>query len=270
MRAKVLIDNISRDGLIAEWGLSVWIEYEGRKILLDTGTTGKFAENARAMGVNLAEAEAGVLSHAHYDHANGIDAFFELNHQAKFYLRAGIRENCYGKKGWKYHYNGIRRGMLKQHVDRFCFVEGNFMLMPGVWLIPHTSAGLEKIAARSGLYVRRGLRMLPDNFAHEQSLVFETEKGLVVFNSCSHAGPDNIIAEVRSAFPGREICALIGGLHLFKLTDEEVRAFAGRLRSTGVKKVHTGHCTGERAFEVLKEELGEIVDQLCTGMEIEV
>jgi 7,8-dihydropterin-6-yl-methyl-4-(beta-D-ribofuranosyl)aminobenzene 5'-phosphate synthase len=100
--------------------------------------------------------------------------------------------------------------------------------------------------------------------------VLETENGLVIFNSCSHAGPDNIIAEVSAAFPGKKICALIGGLHLYKLTDEEVRAFADRLRKTGVKKVLTGHCTGDRAFVVLKEELGETVEQLYTGMEIEV
>ena len=68
MFARVLIDNLSRDGLISEWGLSLWIEYEGRKLLLDTGTTGRFVENARGMGVPLEQAEAGVLSHAHYDH----------------------------------------------------------------------------------------------------------------------------------------------------------------------------------------------------------
>ena len=92
----------------------------------------------------------------------------------------------------------------------------------------------------------------------------------MIFNSCSHAGPDNIISEVRAAFPGQKIAALIGGLHLYKLTDDEVRAFAGRLRATGVQRVFTGHCTGDRAFEVLKEELGDIVSQLRTGLEIEI
>jgi len=120
------------------------------------------------------------------------------------------------------------------------------------------------------LYVRRWMRMRPDNFSHEQSLVFETERGLVIFNSCSHAGPDNIIAEVRAAFPGRKIYALIGGLHLYKLTDDEVRGLAERIRETGIELVCTGHCTGDRGYEVLREELGAGVQQLFTGMEIEV
>ena len=36
----------------------------------------------------------------------------------------------------------------------------------------------------------------PDSFAHEQSLVIETKHGLVVFNSCSHTGMTNILADI--------------------------------------------------------------------------
>lgn len=270
MLAKVLIDNLAAEGLFGEWGLAVYIETNGRKILLDTGTTGKFAENADRMGVNLADVEVGVLSHAHYDHANGMDAFFERNHRAKFYVRKGSKENCYGKKEGKFHYNGIRRGLLRQHAGRIVYAEGNCEILPGVWLIPHSSDGLEAIARRSSLYVRRGLRMRPDSFAHEQSLVLETENGLVIFNSCSHAGPDNIVREVKCAFPGKKVHAYIGGLHLYKLTAEEVRALADRIRKAGIGRVITGHCTGDAAFAVLKEELGDGVAQLYTGMEIEI
>lgn len=270
MIAKVLIDNLSAEGLFGEWGLAIHIEYNGHKILLDTGTTGKFAENADAMGVNLAEVECGVLSHAHYDHANGMDAFFDRNQRAKFYVRKGSRENCYGKKEGRFHYNGIQKGLLKRHAGRIVYADGCMEMLPGAWLIPHSSDGLEAIALRSGLYVRRGLRMRPDSFAHEQSLVLETENGLVIFNSCSHAGPDNIVAEVSRAFPGKEICAYIGGLHLYRLTEDEVRALAGRIRSAGIRRVITGHCTGDAAFAVLKQELGDGVEQLRTGMEIEI
>lgn len=270
MRAKILIDNIAPEGFIGEWGLAVWIEHRGKNILLDTGTTGAFAENARKMGVSLADADAGVLSHAHYDHANGLDTFFGINSGAKFYLRAGTRERCYGKKDGRYHYNGIQRGLLKRRADRIVYVRGNYELLPGAWLIPHSTPGLEKIAARSNLYVRRGLRMVPDDFSHEQSLVLETENGLVILNSCSHAGPDNIIAEVRSAFPGKKISTLIGGLHLCKLNDDEVRAVAAGIRACGIDRVYTGHCTGDRGFEVLREELGDSVQQIRTGMIIEV
>lgn len=270
MLAKILIDNIAPEGFTGEWGLAVWIEYNGQKLLLDTGTTGAFAENARKLGVNLAEAQVCAISHGHFDHSDGLRSFFRENDHARVIFRDTAQKRYYGKKEGRYRYIGVAREIFRKFAGRIDFARGNVQILPGAWLIPHSSAGLEKIAARSDLYVRRFLRLRPDSFSHEQSLVFETEQGLVIFNSCSHAGPDNIISEVRAAFPGQKIAALIGGLHLYKLTDDEVRAFAGRLRATGVQRVFTGHCTGDRAFEVLKEELGDIVSQLRTGLEIEI
>ena len=110
--------------------------------------------------------------------------------------------------------------------------------------------------------------MVPDDFGHEQSLIFETDKGLVVFNSCCHAGADRIVTEVAEAFPGSPIYAVIGGFHLYDTPPEEVRAFAGRLRDTGVQHIITGHCTGQEGFDILKEELGDKVRQTEVGLEL--
>ena len=92
MLARVLMDNLAGDGFIGEWGLSIWIDHEGRNLLLDTGSSGRFVENAKRMGVALETVQLGVLSHAHYDHANGMDAFFDVNDHARFYLRSGAAE----------------------------------------------------------------------------------------------------------------------------------------------------------------------------------
>ncbi|MCI8465856.1 MAG: MBL fold metallo-hydrolase [Lachnospiraceae bacterium] len=270
MFAKILIDNRSENELACEWGLAVYLEYEGEKFLLDTGTTGIFVKNAERMGVCLGEVQYGILSHAHYDHSDGMAAFFEKNQKAKFYLRKGAGENCYGKRWIFYKYDGIARGLLETYKDRIVYVEGQLELVPGVWLLPHTTPGLEKIGKRAGLYIKKGRKWVPDSFAHEQSLVFDTKEGLVIFNSCSHGGADNIIREVSEAFPEKSICALIGGLHLYRSTEEEVRALAGRIRETGIRSVITGHCTGDRAFRILKEELGKVARGLYTGMEFTI
>ena len=103
MRATILVDNHAPDGLLAEWGLSILIEQEGRRILLDTGSSGRFLQNAAALGFDLSQVEAAVLSHAHYDHADGMAAFFAQNAAAPFYLCGGAAENCYRK-------NRIRSG----------------------------------------------------------------------------------------------------------------------------------------------------------------
>ncbi len=269
MYAKILIDNITKNEWLAEWGLAVYIEYEGHKLLLDTGTTGKFTENADAMGIDLKDVEAGVLSHAHYDHSDGLEAFFERNGRAKFYLRRGAAENCYScQPGEPEKYIGIKQGYLSRFSDRIVYVDGDYELFPGVTLLPHKTPGLSGIGEKAGMYVRINGRMKPDPFSHEQSLVFDTDKGLVIFNSCSHGGADNIINEVSETYPGKKICALIGGFHLFRSPDDEVRALAERIRRTGIERIYTGHCTGDRAMEILKEELGDKAEQIYTGLEI--
>ena len=117
MKAVILIDNLTKGSLAAEWGLSVYIEHKGHRILLDTGASDRFARNAEQMGIDLRAVEFGVLSHAHYDHADGMAAFFDRNSKAVFYLREGSGENCYGKR-WIFHkYIGIRKGYLKKYED---------------------------------------------------------------------------------------------------------------------------------------------------------
>lgn len=268
MKATVLIDNIAQDNLISEWGLSIYIEYGEQKILLDTGASGKFLKNAGNMGIDISQVDIGILSHAHFDHANGMQRFFSINNKAKFYLREGSKENCYSKKSFIPFYIGIKKGTLKEYSDRIQFVEGDYEVSKGISLISHKTEGLEIIGKANSMYIRQGRKWLPDNLAHEQSLIFETEKGLVIFNSCSHAGADTVIQEVANTYPGKKLYALIGGFHLYNTPEESVHTLAHRIKDTGIEKVYTGHCTGGKAYQILKKELGDSVCQLKTGLTI--
>ena len=78
MKATVLSDNIPAENLGCEWGLSIFIEYHGKHILLDAGASGLFLTNADVLGLNMKDVDFGVLSHAHYDHADGIPEFFGI------------------------------------------------------------------------------------------------------------------------------------------------------------------------------------------------
>ena len=104
MIAKVLIDNITKNDLISEWGLSFYIEYQGHKILLDTGASGNFAENAKQMDVKLNEIECGILSHAHYDHTGGVNKFCKLNQKAQIFMFSPYNEKYYASSGLGYHF----------------------------------------------------------------------------------------------------------------------------------------------------------------------
>ncbi len=261
----VLVDNAAAPPLAAEWGLSILIAADGMKLLLDTGAGEAFAQNARRLGVELADVDVGVLSHAHYDHADGLEAFFARNRKAPFLLREGCGETCCALKDGAWEYIGVRRGVLKEYEDRIRYVGGVYAVADGIWLVPHRGADYSSIALRNGLYTLRGGKRVPDDFAHEQSLVIETEKGLLVFNSCSHTGVANVLADVREALGRADVYAYVGGLHLFRMTDGELEPLCDGIGRSGIRRIFTGHCTGDRAFEVLKARLGDRIEQFSSG-----
>ncbi len=269
MKATVLIDNIAKDKLKGEWGLSVFIHQGDTRILLDTGASESFALNAEKLGIPLKKVDCGVLSHAHYDHADGMDKFFALNSRAKFYVSNNCKENCYGKRWIFSKYIGIKRGILETYKDRIVFVKGDKVIADGVKILSHKTKGLEERGKKDGLCIKENRKLRPDDFAHEQSLVVDTDSGLVIFNSCCHGGADTVITEVQKSFPNKKIYALVGGFHLYKASDEDVRALAERIKKTGIEKIYTGHCTGKKAFDILKKELGDKAEQLHVGLVIE-
>ena len=86
----ILVDNHAGDGLTGEHGLSMWIRIPGKTILFDTGQGSVFEKNARALGVDLGETDALVLSHGHYDHTGGIPAALREAPEADVYCHPGV------------------------------------------------------------------------------------------------------------------------------------------------------------------------------------
>ncbi|HEX2944418.1 MAG TPA: MBL fold metallo-hydrolase [Clostridia bacterium] len=278
MKVTALIENKAGEGLFGEHGLAVHIEYNGKQYLLDTGASDQFIVNAGRLGINLAEVDTAFLSHSHYDHSSGFGGFFGQNDKARVYLQNTAKEACYIKIGPFRHYVGIPKGLLEKYSERFVFLDGDHKVDEGVWLVSHKTEGLASIGKKARMYRKTKNGLTADDFGHEQSLVFEAGDGLVILNSCSHGGIDNIVEEVGKTFDGREVTAVFGGFHLmgFRGNDtisgkpEDIKGLGKRLKDLGVKNVYTGHCTGNTAFNILKEELGERLHYFHTGASIEL
>lgn len=72
MRIITLSENTAgRMGFLAEWGISILVEVDGLKILLDTGYNISVVHNAPLLGVDLSTIDKIVLSHGHQDHTGG-------------------------------------------------------------------------------------------------------------------------------------------------------------------------------------------------------
>ena len=270
MHITVLSDNNGTDLLPGEWGLSILIEYNGLRILLDAGASGLFMKNASVLGKDLQTLDFAVLSHAHYDHADGFVPLLRENPAFRIFVRSCTEANCYAEKENGMEYIGVAPALLEEFEDRLVRADGDYRLAEGVWLIPHKGRNRAQIGVRERMFLKYCFTLHPDAFSHEQSLVFETERGLCIFNSCSHAGASEIIEEVCKTFPGRPVYAYVGGFHLHRKTPEEVERFAGRLEAAGVERILTGHCTGDEAFAILSGRLGERISQFRAGLETDI
>ncbi|MCC8139225.1 MAG: MBL fold metallo-hydrolase [Lachnospiraceae bacterium] len=277
IQVTVLIENTSDGSLACEHGLSLLIEHAGRRILLDAGSSEAFCDNADALGISLTGLDACVLSHGHYDHSAGFERVFLRDPSAKVYAQKGALDIYISMNGGMHEISVPQN--VAAHRDNFLLVSGIREIFPDTFLVPHNTGGLARIGEKKGLYKSRNGQNVPDDFAHEQSLVIDTENGLVVFNSCSHAGAANIIREAREACGRKQVFAYVGGLHMkgkekgreiCTFSEAEIDALCDAFLQEGIAQIYTGHCTGAPGFEALQRRLGDRVHRLTTGLRFEI
>ena len=274
MKVTVLVENTSSEDLKGEHGLSLHIEHNGKDYLIDTGKSGLYLENANKIGVDLSNVNTAFLSHAHYDHSGGFNEFFNINSKASVYLQESCRDKYYYKiKGPIKKYIGIPKGILEQYDNRFEYLGGFKEIDDGVFICPHSTDGLNARGKRTNMYSKVNGELLVDDFSHEQTVVFEENEELYLFNSCSHGGVENIIEEIKEIFPNKEIKAFFGGFHMMGargvnscvFSQKEVENTAKTILKSSNATFYTGHCTGNVASKWLKEVLKDRFVQLQTG-----
>ena len=278
MKIITLIENHTDNQLKCEHGLSFYIEYNKKAYLLDAGQSALFSENAKALGISLQRVDKAFLSHGHYDHAGGFAAFVRENSGAAIYMQKACAQDCFCQKADGLKNIGIAQEVRPVLDGRVIYVEDNQQVEEGVYLVRHHGENLSERGRQMQMFRETAGEMKYDDFSHEQSLVFDTKNGLVVFNSCCHGGVDAILEEISETFGGRKILAMFGGFHLMgtegpdsmRESREQVTLLAQKLACLNVDAWYTGHCTGTKAFPILKEVLGDKLHLLVTGTEIEI
>lgn len=256
MRIVTLVENTScREDLAAEHGLSLYIEIGNHKLLFDAGQSAAFAGNAEKLGIDLAQVDAAVLSHGHYDHGGGLEHFLVVNNSAPVWMNPHAFEPHYNAAD---RYIGLPESLNGNSQIRYS-QDGQSI---GEGMTLYTGIPCPRDIQPFGLTLREKCRTVPEDFRHEQYLLMEEAGKRILVSGCSHRGILNIMAHFRPD-------VLIGGFHFMKLDPKgaELEAATAELLRYPCR-YYTGHCTGTEQFEALKKILGSRLHSLTTGKEI--
>jgi len=239
----------------AEHGLSLWVDADRFRILFDSGSGGRLEENARQLAVDLAEADAFVVSHGHKDHTGGFSTVLSKCGKARIYLHPGALGERYSRsRDGSVHAVGcpLTPGEDLARRDPFLhWTSGMTRLHPAVFVTGEVKRLSPPEAPADHFFLDAGCT-IADPLSDDQALVVDTVDGVVVLLGCSHAGVGNTLASALSHLPTRRLRAVVGGMHLKDASMEEITRAADALEELGALTICPCHCTGDRAKDYLR------------------
>ena len=263
MIIKALVEDTTRDSaFVSEHGLSLYIEANGQKVLFDTGQSPAFARNAKQLGVDLSQVDFAVLSHAHYDHGGGLQAFLKLNDHAPVYISPYAFDECLNGAE---QYIGLDK-TLKDN-PRLMSVSAKTRLADGFSVYSGEERPPIQPVNAYGLKTKRNGTVFPDDFRHEQYLEITENGRRVLISGCSHKGIVNIVHWFKPD-------VLVGGFHLMKLDPlsggkAALDAVTQELANANTV-FYTCHCTGVSQYKYLKRQLQDRLFYISAGQEIAI
>ena len=263
MKWTVLVDNRTNNPSLTmtEHGLSILLETERLSILLDTGASDILMRNAEQLGKDLSRVDYVFISHGHSDHAGGLKHFMEINKKAKVIVSPdAISGKFYSKRGYLH---SITTEWPEIPQERLLTIEHSGNIGDDIYIIAHIPQIHPMPEGNQHLFVQdtQG-KYIQDDFRHELALYTH---GLL-FTGCAHNGLENILA----ACP-LPVNTVVGGFHLLdnhesgtKLSDLSHR-LADAYPQT---QFYTSHCTGDTAFAILQDVMGDKIHPFSCGTTI--
>lgn len=260
-------------GTLGEHGFSALIEpSDGDPLLFDTGQGLTLLHNARRMNKDLSKVRQVIISHGHFDHTGGLKPLLEeygaklvYGHPSMFSSRYRVKDNG------DFYPIGIptNREDLEGVGATFDLSKDFRAISPSIYLTGEVPRVTDFETGDQGLY-SDCTGQNPDSTPDDQSLVIETERGLVLVLGCCHSGLVNTVEHVASMTGRRDIYAVIGGTHLSFCGQEQIGKTLTLLKTLGMKKLVASHCTGFAASARMSLEMPKEFQIGMVGYTIEV
>ena len=259
MKWTVLSDNRScDDSLETEHGLSVLLETDHHRILMDTGASDVFIRNAEMMGIDLSTVDYVFISHGHSDHAGGLKHFMDINNKAKIIVSPHAVSGKFFSKRRYFHSITTEWPDIPQ--ERLLTIDHSESIDDDIFILAHIPQIHPMPEGNQHLFVENtDDSYANDDFRHELALYID---GLL-FTGCAHSGLENILAAC--PFP---VNTVVGGFHLLDNheSEDKLSELAHRLTDAYPQvQFYTSHCTGDSVYEIMGNVMGRQLHSFRCG-----
>ncbi len=263
VKITVLVDNEAPDNLAKEHGFSAWVETKEYKILFDTGQLGALLTNADALGIDLSTTDKLIFSHGHYDHTGQLPAFLEKNSKAHIYCCPQLQIGRYSCKiGTAPRFIG----MPEASIQALSSISTSRIHETACPRYLTTKVGMTGPVPRDvvledtgGPFFLDDHRGVDDLIEDDQSMWFETDKGLLILLGCCHAGLVNTVEYIRRISGIQKIHGIIGGMHLVNADENRLNYTLDHLKGWQPDFLAPCHCTGQSATACMLEKIGSSI-----------
>lgn len=274
MILKMLVENTAISSQFKKkHGLSIYVESLNNKLIFDLGSNNLFSKHAEKLNVDIQDINHVIISHGHLDHGGGLSDLLKLNQKANVYIHTLAFEPYYTKllSRFKY-YIGLDRSLKTS--KQIIFTTKSHIINDHLQLFSDVNYTRGSSTVNDSLYTKNMNGFEVDDFSHEQNLIIKEDNKYILIAGCAHAGILNVIQKGEDIC-GQEFDYVISGMHLYnpiskKGEDVDTIKNLGQQLLTKKTTYYTCHCTGKKAYNQLKEIMGDKINYLSTGATLEL